>query len=346
MALNGTGMTEQGAARQAIGGYLELELGSHGRELHPDALHFQSARAAFLALMLAARPRKIWLPWYICQTMADQAVQAGVELARYGIDEQFLPGADVDPAPGDWLLYVNYFGLCDPQIDRVLARFGADRVVIDNSHALYSPPRDCVGNLYSPRKFVGLPDGGSLVTTLAVPVPEAEDQVSVGRCVPLLVRAADCAENGYAEYLKSQETLASQMPLRMSRLTRGFLRAIDYDAVAERRIANFAALDRRLGLANQCGLRLRAGAVPLSYPFIGADAGVRSTLLAHRVYASRFWPDLTADRAEVPEFERFLAANCVPLPCDQRYGASEMAEVAALVERHIRPAGDGSSDGS
>ena len=57
-------------------------------------------------------------------------------------------------------------------------------------------------------------------------------------------------------------------------------------------------------------------------------------------------PQFEAPDRWIEVLERFLAANCVPLPCDQRYGASEMAEVAALVERHIRPAGDGSSDGS
>jgi hypothetical protein len=322
--------------RQAIGGYFELELGPHERELHPDALHFQSARAAFLALLLAGRPRKIWLPWYICNVMVEQARIADVEIARYGIDESFGIEDGVEPGQDEWLLYVNYFGMCDPQVDRALARFGAAQVVIDNSHALFSPPRNCLATLYSARKFVGLPDGGSLISRLRVPIPEHQDQGSVSRCVPLLMRASDCAEAGYAEYLKSQQTLEGQMPLRMSRLTRGFMRSIDYDAVAQRRLANFGTLDQHLAGANRCSLRLRADSVPHSYPFIGGDADLRATLLARRVYAPRFWPDLDAERPEVPEFERFLARNCVPLPCDQRYCESDMAEMASLVLAHTR----------
>jgi hypothetical protein len=334
MAMGAAIMDEIKATRQAIGGYHELSLGRGGRDLHPDALHLQSARACFLALLLTGRPRKVWLPWYICETMVDQARAASVDVARYGIDEAFDVAQGVELDPGDWLLYVNYFGMCDAQVDRVLARFGPGQVVIDNSHALYSRPRECLASIYSPRKFVGLPDGGCLVSRLPVPLPEVEDQASVWRCVPLLVRAADCAENGYAEYLKSQLTLESQLPMRMSRLTKTFMDAIDYTDVAARRRANFAVLDELLSGANRCGLRLDGDAVPLNYPFIGADRDLRSRLLAHRVYAPRFWPHLQDAQAEVPAFERFLARECIPLPCDQRYDAVDMAEVAGLVRRH------------
>ena len=40
----------------AIGGYFELELPPPRGERYPDALRYQSARAAFLALLLAGRP--------------------------------------------------------------------------------------------------------------------------------------------------------------------------------------------------------------------------------------------------------------------------------------------------
>jgi len=143
------------AEDRAIGGYVELDLRASSAELYPHALAFQSARAALLALLLHGRPRRIWMPWYLCTTMTDQAQAAGVEAVWYGLAQDLTPDPGVDLRPGDWLLYVNYFGTCEANVDRVLTRFPPMQVVIDNSHALYSAPRTCLASIYSPRKFVG-----------------------------------------------------------------------------------------------------------------------------------------------------------------------------------------------
>jgi hypothetical protein len=324
------------ARRHAIGGYHELELGSRRTELHPGARRFQSARAAFLALLLHDGPRRIWIPWYMCETMVDQARIARVPVVRYGLEEDFTVSREVELEPGDWLLYVNYFGLCDGNVDDVLRRFPAHQVIIDNSHALFAPPRDCLGTIYSPRKFVGAPDGGLLLTGRAVPLPVSEDTASVWRCVPLLLRLADCAEAGYPEYLKSQQSLVEQMPLRMSQLTRALLAAVDYEEVARRRRANFARLQALLGDMNRWPAKPGDGAVPLGYPVLAGSPELRRTLIASRVYVPCFWPHLVEAGSEVPAFERHLARSCIPLPCDQRYGEEDMTEVAGIVSRHFQ----------
>jgi hypothetical protein len=319
---------------KAIGGYLEMEIVRGGRELYPQAMALQSARAAFLALLLAGKPRRIWMPWYICDTMTDQLPMAGVEIMRYGLDENFAVANDVELARTDWLLYVNYFGLCEPQADALLRRFDPRQVIIDNSHALFSPPRSCLAVLYSPRKFVGVPDGGYLIAGIDVPPPQTEDTGSVRRCLPLLTRAADCAESGYADFLEAQATLSNQMPLRMSRLTSGLLGAIDYADVARRRRENFDHLGSLLGSSNRCTLRMRPGDVPLSYPYVGGGPALRKHLIARRIYVPQFWPHLVDPDLPVPEFERFLANEYVPLPCDQRYDFADMDHVAVHVKQN------------
>jgi hypothetical protein len=317
-------------AHRAIGGYFELDLGPGGHELYPQALALQSGRAALLALLQAGRPTRLWMPWYICDTVADAARMADVPVIRYGLDENFAVGDGVEPAAGDWLLYVNYFGLCDSHVEALSRRFDPRTVIIDNSHALFSKPTGCLATLYSPRKFVGVPDGGYLVTDLAVPVPAEEDHGSASRCAPLLERAASGPEAAYAQFLETQEGLARQMPLRMSALTRTLLGTIDYEDAARRRQENFALLDSRLSRYNRCALR-GSSSGPFAYPFIGGSASLRSELIAQRIYVSRLWPELLAG-AGVPPFERFLANECIPLPCDQRYGPADMDRLARLVE--------------
>jgi hypothetical protein len=326
-------MTPAGG-RLPLGGYFELEPGPSGSELYPGALHLQSARACFQALLRAGRPRRVWIPWYICETMVDQARLAGIEVGRYALEADFTVHADVELGVDEWLLCVDYFGLCGEQVARTIRRFTPARVVVDSSHALHAPPGDCLATIYSPRKFFALPDGGCLVSRLDVPEPQEVDTLSAWRCTPLLKQAAEGPENAYPQYLQCEASLEGLPPLRMSALTRRLLASADYASAAARRRANFMALDKALGTGHAGPLSLAADAVPLAYPYLAGSHRMREFLVSRRVYAQHFWPHLRMGGPEVPPFERSLAESCIPLPCDQRYDEADMASLVSLIREH------------
>lgn len=314
---------------RAIGGYFELELPPAGPTLHDGALRFQSSRAAFLALLRSLRPAAVWMPWYICDAMVEPLRMTGTPVKRYRLDSD-LRVQSVDLAQGEWLVYVNYFGLCEHQVDDVLSRFPRERVVIDNAQALFAQPRDCLATLYSPRKFLGVPDGGYLVTQQPIDMPDAIDEVSLQRCGHLLSRLAQDAEAGYADYAAAEESLKNQEPLQMSRLTRRMLARVDYDAVRARRVANFAYLHEKLQRYNRFTLHHREEGVPLCYPLFGAPLGLREALRAQRVYTPGYWPDVAAAEG-VPDFERDLPDSTLFLPCDQRLTRDDLAPIVQRI---------------
>ncbi|MFM0130897.1 hypothetical protein [Paraburkholderia sediminicola] len=314
---------------RAIGGYFELELPPAGSTLHDGALRFQSSRAAFLALLRSLRPDAVWMPWYICDAMIEPLRMAGTVVKRYRLDSD-LRVQSVDLAQGEWLVYVNYFGLCEHQVDDVLSRFPGERVVIDNAQGLFAQPRDCLATLYSPRKFLGVPDGGYLVTQQRIDMPSAIDHASVQRCGHLLSRLAQDAETGYAGYAAAEESLKNQEPLQMSQLTQRMLASVDYDAVRARRVANFAFLHEKLQRHNRFTFRLSEEAVPLCYPYFGAPSGLREALRAQRVYTPGYWPDV-ATAEGVPEFERDLPDSTLFLPCDQRLTRADLAPIVQRI---------------
>lgn len=317
---------------RAIGGYFELELPRTETTLHDDALRFQSSRAAFLALLRAMRPTAVWMPWYICDAMLEPLRMTGTPVKRYRLDAE-LRAQSVDVAQGELLLYVNYFGLCSQQVDDVLSRFPRERVVIDNAQALFAQPADCLATLYSPRKFLGVPDGGYLVTQQPIAMPEATDDASLLRCGHLLTRLAKDAEAGYADYAAAEESLKHQEPLRMSALTQRLLAGVDYESVRARRVENFAFLHEKLQRYNRFTFRYDEHAVPLCYPFFGVPTGVREALRAQRIYTPTYWPDVaTAEGA--PDFERSLPDSTLCLPCDQRLTHNDLAPmVQHLLDR-------------
>ncbi|WP_054773161.1 hypothetical protein, partial [Methylogaea oryzae] len=265
--------------------------------------------------------------WYLCDSMVEPLRMAGVECARYAIGADLAPAGPIPLGAGDWLLYVNYFGLCDGQVDRLLASYPAGQVVVDNSQAFYSAPRPCLATIYSPRKFFGVPDGGYLVTELALVPPAEQDGDSIDRCCHLLQRLAFDAESGYAQFAAAEQSLAGLPPKRMSSLTEKLLNAIDYEAAGSRRRENFAFLQQRLGNANRLPLAPQPDAEPLCYPFLPESPIRRGALQARRLYVPQYWPELLAENIPIPPFERGLADGLIPLPVDQRYGSAEMTEL-------------------
>ncbi|TWO66649.1 hypothetical protein FN976_26405 [Caenimonas sedimenti] len=309
----------------AIGGYLPLELGVGGPDHLPaGGRRFQSGRGAFLALLQAVRPAAVWLPHYLCDSMAQPLAQAGLTTRRYGLDPEFLPDAPQRLAPDELLLHVNYFGLLGAVQQRLLERYDPTQLVFDNSQAWFAPTRSVLATIYSPRKFLGLPDGGILIAP-QVALPEFErDAGSLARCTHLLKRHAAGAESGYADFGAAEASLDGLPPLAMSALTERLLEAADGRRVRERRRENFALLAQAFDSVNALRWSLTADDVPLCYPLLAARAGVRDALRAQRIYTPCYWPELL-DGRPLPAREMALAQRLVALPLDQRYDAATLS---------------------
>lgn len=311
----------------AIGGYFELELPAQRTQVFPDALRFQSARSAFYALLHAGRPRRVWMPRYLCDTMYAPLEELGIDCRQYSIDESFGIAAELALGEGEWLYYVNYFGVHDSHVDAVLARFGRERVVVDNCQAFFSSPRPCVATIYSPRKFFGVPDGGLLLTDIEVDLPAQRDTGSLLRSAHLVERMAASPEAGYASYKAAEHSLEQLAPRRMSQLTDTILSTVDLDLIRSKRNDNFRALHAELASHNRCILDMAQIDGPLCYPLLIDAPGLREHLIASRVFVATYWPDVRG-RVEATAAEAMLVDQLLPLPCDQRYGAAEMTRVA------------------
>lgn len=329
-------MTRAAMQGDAIGGYFELELPPPQGELYPHAMRFQSARAAFAALLMAGRPRRIWMPWYNCETMLEPPEMAGVPIARYRIDTHFAVADDITLADDEWLLYVNYFGVGDTAIARLFSRFPRERIVIDNSQALFSPSAACLATLYSPRKFFGIPDGGYLVTELDVPAPPEVDTGSIGRFEPLLMRIDQGPEAGYDGIRAARATLRGQPPKRMSALTQRMLEHIDYRAAAARRLSNYARYHSLIGADNALPVPAEPTHAPLCYPFWNHRTDLHAALAARRIFVAKYWPNMRGATGGSEDLEYRLATECLALPCDQRYGTDTIDYVVSALREAIR----------
>lgn len=320
---------------QAVGGYFELELPPPASIPYPEALIFQSARAGFMALLAVGAPRHVWMPRYTCDVMLHTLDQAGVSYSFYNLNHDLTIKDDIALLDNEWLVYVNYFGLCTTIQQDILKRFNPQQVVFDNAQAFFSPPLDCLATLYSPRKFFGIPDGGLLVTTLNISAPETSDEASLQRSTHLLQRLGAGAEVGYQAYQRAEKSLDDSVPKGMSLLTSRLLSSIDFGWVRTRRDTNFCFLHSRLSTFNEMLIGETSVRGALCYPLlVSRGEGLRNELVRNRIYTARYWPDCR-QRTDELSVERRMCDLLIAIPCDQRYGIDELQRVVDVVEQEV-----------
>ncbi|MBE0434974.1 MAG: hypothetical protein IBX56_04125 [Methylomicrobium sp.] len=316
-----------------IGGYFQLELPDAVELFHRDAVLFQSARAAFRSLLQAGRPDRVLLPKYICDAVLSSVLDERIDYVWYDLDESLEVPDSVELKAGEWLFYVNYFGVCQAQVERLLTRYPAKQLVFDFSQAFFDPPkRQALATIYSPRKFFGVPDGGMLVTGAEVPQPEARDPHSLSRMTHLLKRLYQEPEQAYADYLRAEASLTDSTPLSMSGLTQRLLAAIDYQSIQRQRAANFAYLHARLEAVNAFTLDTTSVIAPLCYPLRITRPGLRERLLDARVFIPTYWRD-AGTRLDRDWQDKFID-GLLPIPLDQRYRQHDMEHLILLITEY------------
>lgn len=306
-----------------IGGYFELELPESNGHFYSQALKFQSARAAFYALLETGKPQRVWMPKYICNSMLLPLQALKVEIVFYDLTKQLGVCDSVQLSKNDWLLYVNYFGICSEQETQLLKRFNQNQLIFDHSPAFYAPPLDCLATIYSPRKFFGVPDGGYLITQLPVIEPETIDTQSVFRCTHLLQRLDGEIAAGYQSFQTIEASFDDVLPRKMSTLTSKMLASFDYQAIKNKRNANFHFLHENLAQMNGLKIAFEMIDGALCYPLLVEDSTTRSRLLENKIFVATYWADVK-NRTNVDSLEWKLTEKCLPIPCDQRYDRNDL----------------------
>ena len=79
-----------------IGGYFSLEI-NEGQELHGQALRLNAGRYALEYILKARKYRKVFIPYYICESILQPIKRLGLEYEFYHINEQLEPATELQP---------------------------------------------------------------------------------------------------------------------------------------------------------------------------------------------------------------------------------------------------------
>lgn len=315
----------------AIGGYFELELSDRGHFPHDDGYCVNSGRNALELILRHIRHiSRLWIPYYTCDVILEPVTKLGIQYSFYHVNQNLELSDELDLQAGEYILLTNYFGIKDRYVSDMASKYG-ERLIVDNSQAYFSDPVEGIKTFYSPRKFVGVPDGGiAIIPGTEIDMSAYEQDYSYDRCSHLLKRIDIGATEGYADFKQNSLVLKNQPIRRMSRLTRAILRSVNFESVKETRLSNLRFLHENLRDCNllTCVDEALDCACPMVYPYIQSciDSPIRQQLIQNKIFVAAYWPNAMGWCRE-GDVENCLYSGIIPLPIDQRYSLNDMSRI-------------------
>jgi len=305
-----------------------------------------NGRSGITILVELVSAPHIWMPSYLCSSMlkAVERYSSSVRFYEVGYDLTITSRDWLeDVHQGDLVVLIDYFGFDCDESCAIQAKEKGAFVLEDACQALLSRNNGQHADfvLYSPRKFLGVPDGGILspvgkmdvqIFELKAPRPEWW----LNTLYATVERRDFDIYGGSRHWFETYQTLKATAPIgryAMSELTRCLLEhGFDYETIARQRIDNYRALAERLGSLAIFPM-LSSCTVPLGFPIRVSDRDkVRQTLFDHEIYPPVHWPIKNVVPEKFAESHR-LAADILTLPCDQRYDTDDMERMAQVVQK-------------
>ncbi len=317
-----------------IGSFIELDIENTG-EYFPDdenVSRLNSARAGVYHALQVLGCRSIYMPYYQCSTVNEFLTRKGINIHKYYLNESFEPQLGDVPNESA-VLMVNYFGILSNDFLKNLSK-KFQKVIIDNGPAFYNPPIVGCFNVYSARKFFGVPDGCYVVGPLANKFTDTYLQdYSASTSLFLLQRHEIGCSASYKERMKNEERIDNSDIHRMSQLTKSLLGGINYQRIRNIRRRNFEYAHKQYKEMNLLDVAKHYddSCVPMFYPLVIEEVSMVQELTKKLIFTGRRWNSVLQE-VDGDSFEGWLSHYMVPLPIDQRYGKKELD----MVFRNVR----------
>lgn len=309
-----------------FGGYIEFEH-NNGNEYYSDLINLNCGRNCLAYILKAKAIRKIYLPYFLCNSVDDVCKKYNVKIEYYNIGQDFLPEFNKKVSDNEALYIVNFYGqIYDKEIKQYKEKY--KNIIVDNAQAFFNKPIDNIDTIYTCRKYFGVPDGAYLKTDKKLE-EELETDVSYQRMNFLLGRYEQGAEKFYSEYVDNNKLFKNEPIKYMSKLTHNLLRSIDYQFIIKRRTENFEFLNSKFKKYNKLNLSVPKGA--FMYPlYIENGSEIKKELIKKKIFIPTLWPDVF-DKTDECAMEYDMAKNILPVPIDQRYNEEDMNYIATNI---------------
>ena len=319
-----------------IGSFIELQLPTE-REFYNqqlDIARLNTGRAAIWHAFRCTGCRSIWIPIYQCDTVRDTLLRHGVEIKYYHIDKLFNP-IDLKPKDDEAVLFANYFGVMSHKRMCELSSVCL-HPIIDNCQGFFNEPIENAMNIYSCRKFVGVPDGAYVIGKGAHRfIDEYPQGYSSDTAAFLLMRIEyGCEGKGYEARSINEHRIDTEPIMKMSKLTHTILDGTDYEYIKDKRRQNFDIAHSLLSDVNQINplLYYDDSTIPMVYPLVIEDDNLIQRLFAAKHFQGHWWSYICEEQPK-DCFESWISKYVIPITIDQRYGREELEYITNIIKK-------------
>jgi len=321
---------------------------------------FSLCREALCAIARrhAAEGRKrVLLPAYTCHTVVDPFAEGGWNCGYYGIGLDLRIDVDslvstcrsLDP---DVVLVHPYYGmgLSGRETDALADLKRPGRVFVEDlTQCVFSTEANGVFDYYtgSLRKWMAMPDGAFVTSDVRVLNADAEAAGENAPYVDVELAAMRLRGEYYAsgdarvKDVSRQVDKAAQsflsgpiVPHAMSRYSQAVAAQADFDALVNRRRANYARLLghlRAAAVTPVCDDISCVTSAPLYFPVLAEDRDrVSRALIGANIYAPVLWP-VPNEGVLVSPAVRDIYGHILALPVDQRYSEQDMERMCSVI---------------
>jgi hypothetical protein len=324
-------MTEQ----KPIGGFFELEVPRSQHSFHPRAIALTNGRACLNLILQQLQPQKIWLPFYTCDALLQPLLLNQISYEFYSINPALELARSPALGAGEYLIYINYFGLKTRYVEQLTALYGG-RLILDNTQAFFERGNGKNWAFNSARKFFGVPDGGYLYTPESS-VFDYPSNTKIGY-QHLVDRLLGKQPQAYAEFVTAEAALTCEIQ-GMSLLSQTLLSTVDYKAVIQKRRENFQTYHAAFQALNQLNWQVEGqqDGVPFYYPLLLDRTIERRSLYQNQIFVPTLWQDTLNRGIDGFQFEQKLTQQLLPLPLDHRYSTPEINIVIRTLQNILQP---------
>lgn len=316
-----------------IGGYFEWEFPPAKKfTLHKDAIFLNSGRHAFeYILRILPCIKKIWIPYFTCDAILYPLQKLNIPWNFYHINKKLEILNNIELSEGEYILYTNYYGVKDEYCKKIAAIYG-NKAIIDNAQALFCKSIPEASQFYSPRKFMGMPDGGLAIAIFSSSTDTLTQDTSFDRCSHLLKRTELSPSEGYADFKACSKKISEAPLCQMSRISKSILLSVDLESIKQKRRQNFFLLHEILSNTNVFDIpNFNSFECPLVYPYWSNNGDVlKKKLIEQQIFVATYWPNVF-EWTKQDDLECQIANHMVCIPIDQRYGKEDMERIAKII---------------
>lgn len=316
-----------------IGGYFEWEFPNSNKQiLHKDAVYLNSGRHALEYILKGLGSVKfLWIPYFTCEVVLQPLKNLNISYKFYKINKELEIDKEIILNEDEYLLYTNYYGIKDIYANQLAKKYG-NKLIIDNAQALFYRASTEVNQFYSPRKFMGMPDGGLAITKFRDYSNTLPLDKSNNRCSHLLKRMELPPEESYKDFKENDAKISNIELSRMSPISKAIYYSANFESIKEKRKKNFAFLHKELESKNLLKFSsLDDFSCPLIYPYYIKNGNlIRKKLIEKQIYVATYWPNVF-EWCNIDDLEYDLTDNIVCIPIDQRYESNDMERIVGEI---------------